>query len=280
MPPFSSQQARECGSLELSTIGWDRPLGRSAEMLTHAASGRIMICARRSEKVLPAAVVREQLAVKIEEIEEAEGRKVRRREQLEIKDQLVDKLLPQAFSKSSRVYAYIDPKDGWLVVDAASAKRSEELVTLLRESLGSLPLRPVVTSRSPASVMTAWLERGEAGPFLVQDECELREPTEGGGVIRCRHQDLEGDEINAHLEAGKQAVRLALEWEERIGFVVAEDLSVKRLRFLDLIQEEAAEVETDDDAARFDADFAIMTGELGRFIPSLIEQFGGLEEEG
>ncbi|MCP4127004.1 MAG: recombination-associated protein RdgC, partial [Gammaproteobacteria bacterium] len=77
----------------------------------------------------------------------------------------------------------------------------------------------------------------------------------------------------------KQVVRLALEWDERVSFVLSEDLSIKRLGFMDIIQEEAAEVSAEDDSARFDADFAIMSLELGRFIPRLLEQFGGLERE-
>ena len=56
---LQEREARQCGGFEMSTIGWERPLGRSGEQLTHAASGCIMICAKREEKVLPAAVVKE-----------------------------------------------------------------------------------------------------------------------------------------------------------------------------------------------------------------------------
>jgi recombination associated protein RdgC len=54
-----------------------------------------------------------------------------------------------------------------------------------------------------------------------------------------------------------------------------ETLSIKKLRFLDVVQEEAAEVETLDAVERFDADFAIMSLELGHFLPRLAELFGG-----
>jgi len=274
------REARQCGSLEMSTIGWDKPLGRGAELLTHAVGSCIMICARREEKVLPAAVVKEHLMEKVEAIEEAEARKVRRREQAEIKDEILLDLLPKAFVKSATTYAYIDTKNGWLVVDAASAKRAEELITLLRETLGTFPLKPLEVAQAPASVMTAWL-RGEAvqADFEIQDECELRDTVEEGGIVRCRRQDLLGEEIHTHLEAGKQVVRLAVEWHERLAMVLTEELAIKRLKFLDVIQEEAAEAEADDAAARFDVDFALMTLELGRFIPRLIEVFGGVAEE-
>jgi len=274
------QAAKECGSLEPFSYGWEMPLGRQGAQLTHATNGCIMICARREEKILPASVVRDKLAEKVEEIEEAEARKVRRREKEELKEILMQQLLPQAFTKSALTYAYIDPKGSWLVVDSSSPKKAEELVNLLRDSLGSLRLKPLTSAQSPASVMTAWLgDKGPQGGFIVSDECELRDPMEEGGIVRCRRQDLMGDEIESHLKAGKQAVKLALEWDERISLVLCDDLSIKRLGFMDMIQEEAAEVAAEDDAARFDADFAIMSLELGRFIPRLLEQFGGLEKE-
>ncbi len=274
------QAVKECGRLEPFSYGWEKPLGRDGGQLTHAANGCIMLCARKEEKILPASVVREKLAEKVEEIEEAESRKVRRREKEELKDILMQQLLPQAFTKSALTYAYIDPKGSWLIVDASSPKKAEELINLLRDSLGSLKLKPLTTAQSPISVMTAWLgEKGPQGGFIVSDECELRDPMEEGGIVRCRRQDLMGDEIESHLKAGKQVVKLALEWDERISFVLCDDLSIKRLGFMDIIQEEAADVAAEDDAARFDADFAIMSLELGRFIPRLLEQFGGLEKE-
>jgi recombination associated protein RdgC len=274
------QSARECGSMEPSTYGWERPLGRQGTLLTHGANGHIMLCARSEEKILPATVIREKLAQKVEEIEQAEARKVRRREKEELKDILIQQLLPQAFTKSSLTYAYIDPKGRWLVVDASSAKKAEELINLLRDSLGSLKVKPVIAAQSPAAVMTSWLaDQAPQDGFVVADECELRDPMDEGGIIRCRRQDLMGDEIAPHLKAGKQVVRLALEWAERITFVLCEDLSIKRLGFMDMIQEEAAEVAAEDDSARFDADFAIMSLELGRFMPALLKQFGGMEKD-
>ncbi|MCW8943492.1 MAG: recombination-associated protein RdgC [Sedimenticola sp.] len=277
---LSERAARGCGSLELASLGWQPPLGRGADLLTHAAGNCTMICARREERVLPASVVRELLADKVAEIEESEGRKVRRKEQDEIKDELMQDLLPRAFIKSSRLYAYIDTKNQWLVVDAASSKRAEELVSLLRETLGTLPAKHFEVNDAPASIMTAWVSGAAAtSEFLIQDECELRDTVEEGGIIRCRRQDLEGEEIRVHLDAGKQVVKLALEWGERLGFVLSDDFSIKRLKFLDLILEEAANSEAEDAATRFDVDFSLMSLELERFITQLVEVFGGLAED-
>jgi recombination associated protein RdgC len=269
---------RECSSLEMSTIGWDRPLGKHGTLLTHQTNGNLMVCARREQKVLPAAVVREFLDDRIDIIETEQGRSVGRRERGDLRDQVLSELLPRAFTRSSRLWAYIAPREGWIVVDAPSPNRAEEVLSLLRTSLGSLPVTPVSVASAPAQVMTGWIRgAGAPGNFVLADECELRDMHEDGGVIRCRRQELASEEIMAHLNAGKQVVRLGLEWNERVSCVVGDDLSIRRLRFLDVVREQAVELETDDYAARFDSDFAIMALELSHFLADLIETFGGFE---
>jgi len=269
--------SRSCIGLEPSTYGWISPLGRNSEQLTHAANGYIMICTRKEEKVLPAAVVREILAEKVALIEDEEARTVRRKEKEELRQEILVDLLPKAFSKSSLTYAYIDPKKGWLVIDASSASKAEELVSLLRETLGTFSAVPPSVKTAPASILTNWLN-GLAVPveYVIEDQCELRDPSAEGAVIRCTKQDLLSDEIQVHLKAGKQVTKLAIEWHEHLTCLLCDDLSIKRLRFLDIIQETAAD-EAVDEASRLDADFALMTLELARFIPSMIDAFGGEE---
>ena len=126
--------------------------------------------------------------------------------------------------------------------------------------------------------MTRWLEKGSAKGFGLGDECELKEPVDNGGVLRGKRIDLAGAEVRSHLDAGMQVAKLAVEWQERIGCILCDDLGIRRLRFLDLVMQEAADTEADDALARFDADFALMSMELSRFIPAVIEAFGGEDE--
>jgi len=272
---LAARAFRPCGGQEPVSIGWEAPLGPEAGTLVHAAGGRLMVCARRQEKVLPPAVVRERLDERVAEIQARAGQPPGRRIKAALRDELIQDLLPRALARSVRIHAYIDPGRGWGVVDSATARRAEELLTLLRESLGSLPVRPLATREPQSAVMTAWLlGQADPGPFRPEDECELRDPSSEGAVARCRRQDLDAEEIRAHLDAGKQVQRLSVSWNDRLSCRLDEDLAVKRLRFSDVLLEEAADA-GDDAAARFDADFALMSLELDRFIPSLLEAFGG-----
>ena len=229
---------------------------------------------------MPAAVVNQQLAQRVNALEEKEGRKVRRREQAEMKDEIILDLLPKAFVKTVLTYAYIDSGNGWLLVDTSSTKRAEDLISLLRETLGSLPLSPLQLNDSPVTEMTRWLQGGGVPrEFVIGDECEMRDPAEEGSMVRCRRLDLEGKEIAGHLKAGKEVVKIAVEWQQKISFVLTAEVALKRLKFLDLIQEAAAESEAEDEASRFDGDFAVMSLELGSLINSLIGLFGGIVKE-
>jgi recombination associated protein RdgC len=55
--------------------------------------------------------------------------------------------------------------------------------------------------------------------------------------------------------------------------VVDEQLLIKRLKFLDLIQEQRDNIDSTNFAEQFDAEFAIMSAELSQFIPRLTDLF-------
>ncbi|OEY65028.1 recombination-associated protein RdgC [Marinobacter sp. X15-166B] len=268
---------KPCGPQETVRHGWVPPLGKHSEQLVHSANGYHLITLRKEEKLLPGSVVKELVDEKVEAIEAEQHRKLRRAEKDEIKEQVMLEMLPQAFSKNRRSYAYLAPKDGVMVVDAGSAKQADELASALRKSIGSLPVRPPAVTQAPALTLTGWLDESIDVPasLTLGDECELKAPGEDGGVVRCKGLDLQGDEIRSHLDAGMQATRLALTWEDSVSFVLDEELGIRRLKFGDTLQEKLDDVDADDAAARFDASFSLMTLELARLIPGLLVALGG-----
>ncbi|MGC8121212.1 recombination-associated protein RdgC [Marinobacter sp. VGCF2001] len=268
---------KPCGPQETNRQGWVPPLGKHGEQLVHSANGYFLIALRKEEKILPGPVVKEMVEERAEAIELEQGRKVRRKEKDELKEQVMLEMLPQAFSRNRRCFAYLAPQDGVLVVDAGSAKQAEDLASTLRKSLGSLPVRPPAVEQSPAFTFTGWLNESIEHPARITlgSECELKDPSEDGGVVRCKGLDLKADEIRNHLDAGMQVTKLALTWDDNVSFVLDEELGIRRLKFGETLQEQLDDVDADDALAKFDAAFSIMTLELSRLIPGLLEALGG-----
>ena len=266
-----------CGSQDLSKFGWISPSHGLSDMLVHAGQGFMLIAAQKEEKILPSSVIKTKLEAKVKQIENEQARKVYRKERDQLKDEIVMDLLPRAFSKFQTTHALLAPSQGLLIVDASSHKRAEELLSHLRSVLGSLPITLPDVNHSPSAIMSQWLENSESRPhdFVIMDECELRDTTVENGVIRCKGQDLESDEIRQHLEAGKRVAKLAVDWQESLNFVIQDDLSLKRLKLSDSLKEKLDQDSAEEAMERFDAEFIAMSLELTRLMPMLLEAFGG-----
>lgn len=266
-----------CGPLEMTTRGFVSPLGGGEdEPLLRAVGEHLLVSVGSEDKLLPAAVVNQELSRKVRKIASEEGRSVGGRERKRIKAEVLDQLLPRAFARPSRLGAWLDRKHGWLVLDTSSRKAAENALSTLREAVGSFPAVPLAPEKSPRQCMTDWLTSGQLPAGLaLADECELRDPGgAGGAVVRCRHQELESDEIREHLRNGKQVFQLGLSFDERIGFVLGEDMVIRKVRFFDVVTEELDSTQGDSAAEEMDARLALMTLELARLLGKLEEWFG------
>ncbi len=261
--------------------GWIAPAADSD--LVYAANGHWLLRLQTESRLLPAEVINAEVAKRAAKEAELQGYPPGRKALRELRDRVTEELLPTAFTVRRSTHAWVDPKNGWFVVDAGVPAKAESLVEHLRYCLDDFPLMSLHTRLSPQSAMADWLARGEAPPgFTVDRDCELKSVAEEHAAVAFKRHPLGDDvgtEIKAHLAAGKLPTHLALTWDDRVSFVLNDKLVIKRLSFLNLVKEEADQ-HAETAADQFAADFAIMTGELGRFLPHLVEALGGEARDG
>ena len=258
------------GPVEPMSRGFVSPFGRDRPALSHRIGAGLWLTLGGEDRLLPSSVVHEELQRKLVQMEEQQGRKPGGRARKRLKEDIIHELLPRAFVRPSRLDAWLDMDLGVVAVDSSSRKAAEGFVTELRHALGSFPALPLNAESSPRALMTGWIA-GEPLPegFAIGDEAELRDPVDGGAVVKYQRQELHGDEIRQHLEAGKQVSRLALSFDEHVSFVLGEDLVLRKLKFLDGAVEDLENSERDSLEAELDARFALMSAELAKLFVAL-----------
>jgi recombination associated protein RdgC len=261
-----------CTSMDLLRQGWDSP--RNNGNLVHTVNQQMLILLGTEKKLLPASVINQVAKARAVETEEAQGFGLGKKAMKELKERVADELLPRAFSIRSNVWTWIDPVNGWLVVDAASPNKADDVIKLLLKAVDKLPLESLRVQRSPVAVMTEWLQADDApSGFTVDMNTELRATGESKAAVRYVNHTLEADDVRRHIAAGKQCTRLAMTWNDKISFVLTETLAIKGIKPLDVIKE--TESSTKNDEERFDGDVMLMTGELNKMMSDLIEALGG-----
>ena len=266
-----------CMGLDWFSEGFAAPVAFSPE-LVFPADYTWRVALKKEEKVLPAGVIRDILDERVVEIQNAEARNVGRKEKQELKEQITDDLLPRAFTRSSRSQAIFDTKHGYLLVNNAAAAKAENLLTKLREALGGLEASLPNTKQSPGSLMTDWLLRGAAeGGFELDSDCELKGVGDVVPTVKVSKQDLTADEVVQHVKNGKTVTQLGLTWREQSSFILTQDFTLKRIQYLDVLQEEA-EGHGDDAASLMFASQILMTEALGTMLDELVSYLGGWQE--
>lgn len=241
--------------------------------MLEAIAGQWILKLMTETKSVPLQAVGDAMAAQLKRIQETTGRKPGKKETRELMNDVHLQLLPHAFPRKATTLIWIDPVARLLVVDASTQAKADEAISALVKSIDGFAVQLLNPQTSPAAAMAAWLGTKEAPEgFTVDRECELKACDESKAVVRYGRHALDTDEVAAHIAMGKLPTRLALTWNSRVSFVLTEYLQLKKIAILDVVFEEG---NSDNAADNFDADVAIMTGELRKLIPALVGALGG-----
>lgn len=269
---LNKQAFRKPTSIEMHTAGWAPP--REDGAIAHIVNRQILMTLRAEKKLLPASVVNQVVRAKASDLEEQQGFKPGRKQLRELKDQVIDALLPKSFDIRRDTRLWIDPVNRWLVIDAAANTKALDVIALLLRTI-DVGIAQVQLNNAPVAVMTSWLAGNDAPPgFTIDQDVELRSNADQKAAVRYVKLPLDGDDIRKHIQSGKRTTRLAMTWNDRISFVLTDAFEIKRVTPLDILKD-AADPTAEGESEKFDADFTLMAGELVRLISDLVEAVGG-----
>lgn len=270
---LDAQRFAPCSPSQESAAGWVAPRGQEHGLLLESVGGQWLLEYMVESKTVPASVIRRKVDEKAAEIEKTTGRAPGKKEKKALKEDVLHELLPMAFTRHARISVWIDPEARRLTLDTANAARADNLVTALVQALPGFAVAPFHTQQEPASAMAGWLATYEppAG-FSIDRDCELKAADESKAVVRYAKHPLDIDEVRQHIEAGKRPTRLAMTWEDRVSFELTEGFTLRKLAFLEGTMDDTGSQKGEDN---FDADAAIVTGELSQLLPALMEALGG-----
>jgi recombination associated protein RdgC len=257
---LSAQMFVPCGASQDQSDGWIEPRGEKHGELVESVAGELILKLKSETKSVPVPTVMEKLEERLDKIEQETGRRPKGKQAKELKEDIARELLPQAFSKKSTMFVWVSAAGRFVAIDSGSMKATDRIATLLLEALGNVShgtfrLDPLQTHTSPATAMALWLTEQE-GPsgFAIDRECELKQPDSEKSAVRYSHHALDIEQVIEHIQQGKVPTKLAMTWDNRVSFVLTDDLCLKRLKMLDVV----FDGKTGDDSG-FDADVVIAT---------------------
>ncbi|HSX91309.1 MAG TPA: recombination-associated protein RdgC [Hydrogenophaga sp.] len=264
-----------CPATQDKSVGWVEPRGEAHGPLVEAIAGQRILKLQIETKSVPGAVVRRKAQEAADHIEATTGRKPGKKETKTLREDALLSLLPQAFARQQSLWVWIDPERGWLATDASSQGKVDDLITALVRAFDGLVVTLFNTQVTPQTAMTQWLSVTDAEEWpeglAVERDCELRSSDEEKSVVKFTRHHLFNDEVRRHIAEGKLPVRLALNWEGRVGFTLTESMALKKINFLEGVFEDRPS----NDDETFDSNVAIGTGELRGVLDALIAALGG-----
>lgn len=227
---FSSHPSTEPQGLDFFTFGFLQ--NRDGTFYHEDFEGNTAFAVRRIDRILPSSAIKKALKEKIDLIETRQARTVGRKEKQELKQQIIDDLLPKTLTKESIVYCYTDKKARYLFI-GATGKRAEETVTLLVNACGrDFVFKPLVFNDAEG-FMSRLLRNDSEGGFEVGSSVKLNR---NNGKATISHADLSESDVQKLCHSAR-IEKISMSWEEQLDLNFDAKGLLGGIRMLDVLQD-------------------------------------------
>jgi len=181
------------------------------------------------------------------------------------------------------VFAYIDYQEKMLIVGAASASTTDNLVSSLRDALGSFSVSPFIknTDISISNCVSEWIANPDTMPpkLSLGDKAQFVEKDEGAKISTDKislDSDLKRYLDDCRLSASK----IGLVLDDLLSFQITDDLDIKSIKLLDPALEDLAEKtdECEDQFSFVQANLLLSNSTLRTLISTLKTAFSWKED--
>lgn len=207
--------------------------------------GSLRFCVRQIDKILPSAAVNKVLGEKVALIRETENREPGRKEKKELKERIIDDLLPKALSKETLTWCYIDKNRKKLFIEAQGKKAEEVFNTILTAAKENIRLKAWLTEGRRqewhqwfADIMAdrSFFKAGSKAEFCRQGSQEQ---------VKCNRMDLSVNDLEK-IRRDYQAKKMEIEYPEMLSCTIDNGGRIGGIAWYDVITEQEAEEDLSD----------------------------------
>lgn len=263
---------KSCPPHAKSVMGFDSLSNHEPDIRIYSTNDCHVGVLTQSQRLLPSSVLNAALEQKKQAYEFDNQRPMNRAETLQAKEMLEFELLPKAFIVDKKRWFYIDTKKQWVVVNSAQPAQASDVLSYLIKVTGSLGYSPLALSDALPELMKQWLQvpLSLGHGFELGKHCQLVHLDEDKSTYNCKDIKLHHQELCELLDKGFAVASIELVWEEKLSFSLTDQFVFKKVKCLDCLTETLKEHrDLATHWAQFDADMALLAGELRNLIADL-----------
>jgi recombination associated protein RdgC len=261
-----------CGPLTERSSGWVAIDPDTSELLARRVNGADLIRLRSQSRVLPAAVINEELELRIEDYRKRMQEAPTPREKRRLKAEAHDELMPKAMLKSDRIWGYIDLKEKVLGIDTALESVAERFLRRMQASLDGINIRPLQFMKPVDELLSGIFFEDAPRQFSLGRECRMQDLGDAASKVRWTDFDLSDKSIRDHVANGMRLTHLSIVYDNIMKFVMDENGALTKLKFVGMDDDNEGHT---DPLARQDAEFVLITATLRNLLGDLKKQLGG-----